>query len=402
MKEEIEIKVESVISELQEMRLKYFYKLDELKQKCKKYLNRKAEKAKRESKYYENYINYINQLHKDKYKNIGEIRHNLSKLDEFIDEIGSLRNEIRDELFKKITYEPSKYAVGEELIGKIDSELIIGEIVSKEIPKCVELNKSIRMPTSICSIGDKALLLSDRKTSKIYRLNDKFQLCQEISEIGLTKLNKPTSICTDEIENVFVCNSNNTEILIIDIGLKKLKNMITNENKNDRLREDFDYIKDISYYNERLYVLDANTSIIQVFNTNGNFNKKFLLNKTDCERLNNPTCMAIIDNTIAIVDDARKTYFFDLNDGSLKGSLLIENIGYIKSICFASNYLFLHAVDGTFVCYEINEDNDKQEHTIKLCFRREIEDLRETSESMIYFNKQIIVSLTYERQLVAF
>ena len=389
LKEEIDIRIESIVQELNEIRETFYRQLDGLAQNCEVYLNTLETKKKSEDKIYQDILRQ---------------KTDETKLDFYNKKLQQYLTDFND-WFSKVTFDVSEASFSNTLIGKIESDLIIGENTKHRAYKSIQLTDA-RQGTSMCSIGDIFVLLVDKRDNKIIRYNQDFKVSEQISSIAGMKLNRPSLICSDEIEHVFICNSNGTEIIITDLNIKKIKCVL--DNRNDSYSEYFQFIKDIKFYNGLLYVLDMEASAIQFYRSPfEKLQRKIFLKNDKNEHLSNPTTMSVMKNTIAILDDSRKVLVYNLL-GELVSKIFNENIGFIKSLCFASNYLFLHAGEGLFICYKIKQEEDDfgdqipNKIAFDKLFEREISSLRETSEAMIYFNKKITILLPYAKTFIVF
>ena len=293
--------------------------------------------------------------------------------------------------FSKVTFEASESSILDSIVGKIESDLIIGENTKNRTYKSVDL-KDAKQATSMCSINDQLILLVDKRENRIIKYNSEFKACEQVSSIEGMRLNKPSLICSDEIEYVFICNSNGTEIIITDLSIKKINRVL-----NIRNDDYFQFIKDIKFFNGLLYVLDMEASAIDCYSFPfDKLNKKIRLKNDRNQCLENPISVTIAENTIAVLEDSRKIFIYNF-DGDFIHKIFNENIGFIKSLCFASNYLFMHAGEGLFICYKMRDTKE-----FELLFEREITSLRETSESMIFFNKRITILLPYAKSFIFF
>ena len=362
-----------------EIRSSLYERLDNLTEQCKFYLNRLEAKKLSEVKIYNSLIN-------------GSSLQNV----EFFNE--KLKKYLADfnNLFSKITFEASESSFCDDIVGKIESDLIIGENIKHRTFKTVPLQEA-KQATSMCTVDDLYIWLVDKRENKIIKYNNEFKVCEQITNIQGMKLNKPSLICTDEIENVYICNLNNTQIIVTDLNIKEIKFVL-----GASIFDDVKFIKDIKVHNGLLYVLEMTTPIIQVVDADKNVRKISLRKDHQNESLSNPVAMSVHNDLIAVIDYWAKIYIFDL-EGTLIEELSFENIGFIKSLCLTDNYLFLHAADGAFICYKIEDDeNNFNKKNFTSCFTREISALRETSESMVYFNKKVTILLPYAKSFIIF
>jgi hypothetical protein len=225
------------------------------------------------------------------------------------------------------------------------------------------------------------LLVTYNKENKILKLNSHYEKVEEISMIDRMKLNKPTAICSDESEYVYLLNENNTQIVIMDLDMKNIVRVLK------YTQYDFENIVSLTYFDKNLYILD--TKVLHVFSPTGEFIKQITLN------IDYASHMTVNENYIVIVDGNSKIHAYN-HDGAFKSIIETNNIGLINSISFINDYLFIHSNDGNFLCYNVNGN------IFELSFCRGLNDLRESSTSMFYFSKHIYILLTFERILFVF
>jgi hypothetical protein len=359
MEEEIEIRIQSLHNELDEIQNKFKTKLNDLKKIARKQL-----KCLMES------------------KQTTKIAYEMTQSSEILNENTERINSEFEKIISKISFEPWIASIDPEVIGKIESgDLLLGEEVKSRLYSKFELNLYRNSPTSICSINDKYLLLTYNKDNKIVKLSSNYKVLDEIKIVDRMKLENPTLICTDGIGHVYLLNANNTQVIIMDLEMKTVKRVLRYSQFGS------ESIVSIMHCDGKLYVLDSN--FLHVFTADGTFSNKMVLN------ISNPTNMTINENFIVIKDEKNKIFVFDLN-GMLKTKIISDDIGNINSISLINGYLFIHSADGCFICYkQSNED-------FELVFKRVIGDLRDVSASIIYFNRQIVVLLPYERSILLF
>jgi hypothetical protein len=369
IKEEIEIRIQSLHNEIDELQSKFYKKLDDLKLVSQKELKRVLKKNRVED------IIECSKVESDVYS---------LKLDSMKSQVKNLET-IHEEFLNKlskISFEPCCESVSDSLIGKIESDdLLLGEAVEYRPYTKIDLNLQRNKPTAMCPIGDKFLLVTYNKENKILKLNSHYEKVEEISMIDRMKLNKPTAICSDESEYVYLLNENNTQIVIMDLDMKNIVRVLK------YTQYDFENIVSLTYFDKNLYILD--TKVLHVFSPTGEFIKQITLN------IDYASHMTVNENYIVIVDGNSKIHAYN-HDGAFKSIIETNNIGLINSISFINDYLFIHSNDGNFLCYNVNGN------IFELSFCRGLNDLRESSTSMFYFSKHIYILLTFERILFVF
>ena len=374
IKDEIEIRVQSLHNELDEMQNKIFGKIDELKRVSKNQLKQFFKSSLIEELVKSSEILYENIINGESFE-IPKIKHNIENLEK-------INKEIRNKI-SKVSFETANESLNIDIIGKIESDdLLLGEQVHYRPYKKIDLNFLKNKPTAMCAFNDKFLLATYKKENKIVKLNSDYQIIEEISVIDSMKLNKPSIICTDECEHVYLLNENNSQIIIMDISLRQVIRVLK------YTHYDFESIVSLVYCNKKLYILDTNT--LHVFKHDGEFLKKVNLN------VDYASHMVVNEDCIIIVDNSNKIQVYN-HDGSFRSEIKTNNIGLINSISLINSYLFVHSSDGNFFSFNQNEKND-----FELVFCRCLYDLRETSSSMFYFNQHIFILLPFERSLVVF
>ena len=342
---------------------------------CKKYLADLANKKRDEEKIYEDIIQRSDVTNIDFYN---------KKLKRYLSEF--------NDWFSKVTFEASESSILDSIVGKIESDLIIGENSKNRTYKCVDL-KDAKQATSMCSINDQFILLVDKKDNRIIKYNSEFKACEQVSSIGVRRLNRPSLICSDEIEYVLICDSDGTEIILCDINLKIVKRI-----RSHLIPDDY-MITDIKFDNGTFYILDAGSYISFFRDPFETLSDRFLLRNKKNESLCNPIRMSVTECLIAILEDYRKVLIYNLG-GTLVHEIIKENLSFLQSLCFVNNCLFLHIGSGLFICYQFHKVNES--HVFELLFEREIFDLRETSNSMILLNKKLVILLPHAKRFIYF
>lgn len=368
IKEEVEIRIQSLHTELDEIQNIFFKKLDNLKSVSQNQLKRVVKRNRVEHLFESE--NVMDE------SNVSQFR-----MDGIKNQVEAMYHELLSTL-SKITFEPCCDSINNNLIGKIESDdLLLGDEIKYRPYTKIDLNLQRNKPTAMCSINDELLLVTYNKENKILKLNAHFEKIEEITAVDRMKLNKPSVICTDESEHVYLLNENNSQVVIMDLDLKKITRVLK------YTQYDFENIVSIAYCNNKLYILD--TKVVHVFTAQGEFIKHIELN------IDYASHLTVNENFIVIVDGNTKIHAYS-HDGKFISTIETSNIGLINSISFINDYLFIHSNDGSFLCYTVNEKN------FELSFSRGLNDLRESSTSMFYFDKHIYILLTFERTLIVF
>jgi hypothetical protein len=157
----------------------------------------------------------------------------------------------------------------------------------------------------------------------------------------------------------------------------------------------FNHPRDIFHYKNSLYVLDYYNQCVQIFDVDGNYDRKFRLYNIsqlpddnilshqaggveDYDIIYDPYKLAVAENAIAIIDYRTKIFVYNFN-GDLKH--IVEQ-RYINNMCFIGSFLVTHGVNGLIRCY------DTINYTV--IFERIVDNLQKESHFLAYFNESLI------------
>ncbi len=181
--------------------------------------------------------------------------------------------------------------------------------------------------------------------------------------------------------------------MVTDTHFSDVKRVI---GKKGKLDGQFNHPRDIVRYKNSLFVLDYYNQRVQIFTTNGEFEKKFRLydvaelpdenvlshqagGAEDYDIIYDPYKLAVTDNTIAIIDYRTKIFIYSFN-GDLKQTVEQR---YINTMCFVGEFLLTHGVNGLMRCYETTN--------YMVVFERVLEAVKIESHFLAYFNQNLIL-----------
>lgn len=348
---EIDVRVESLINEIQQIKFKLFSKIDEYKS-CK------TREVQRDEIEFDEILRQKANLSIQAYeKNCQKISHKTNSIEQSFKVVQKLNEKLKK----------SPNLGGHSMLGYLNSKY--NHFNLKKLNK-LKLNRTdfIELNVkSVCGLTDIfyfesfkktfQLIISDFASNEIKYLN-KFDsyLLKDFQLANLNRLNEMRfknyySICnnTDDDnhdlarQSIFLCDMELQRVLIFDLKLTKLKRII--QGKTDTKLE-FECPRDICYYEHKIYVLDQGANSIDIFEENGAFVKSFYFNKTDANLIQSAWSVRVGANLIAIIDWMVRINFFDF-DFNLIGTIEQANI---TSMCLIndSNLLFAHSDNGFF------------------------------------------------------
>ncbi len=246
----------------------------------------------------------------------------------------------------------------------ISSNILIGKLNGLDISDSVYINeikvseiKTIKLkfhPYDLCNCFDEQLAVTDYMNNKVHLFDKKFQKIKSISSINNEYFNSPRGICIENISNnIYLCDTLNQRILIINKEFSELKQIIKN----------FNHIKkpqSICFNGKSLFILD--TQEIVNFSLNGDYINKFSLNQSNVNNnaelklIKNPLCMKLVDNCkLAININREKVFIYNLK-GDIDSTIEFEY--EIGALFYSIGFLFIHQYNGTLACYKNNEHNE--------------------------------------------
>ena len=387
-KEAIQIRVESIKIELDKLCENLFTSLDDIEIEMKAELDDlkkfQDEILARNEKLVANLTNSNIEIEAF-LKNMNKCQENMNEIENF--------NKIFSNKLKKIKFEvndewwPESELIGE--VKKIEKDLIerLKMIKTREFDMDV---LSVQLASGMCSLSNKKLLLVDTDANEILVLNKNFELEERINEVNGEVFNYPLNICTDSRgETVYLCDYNNSRVLLLDVNLKHVKKILTNTT---------DYIGnpiDICFYGDCLFILDSLTSNIKQFLHDGTCVRDINLVDNLNKSLTSPVRLTIHGNYIAVLDNWKTIHVYDM-DGKYKDSIQQINEIEMNTIYFYDKNLFCIDKKSKFKCYNMIEDK------IKLLFERVLPFTNNNSDYMIHFDNKLIIAYCYSNFLAIF
>ena len=372
-----------------------------MKKKYLKKLKFEFELKEKTFKYFEE--NFFKEIQKARINGLATIneenlKKNLYLCHDFLNELNNYNLNFYENL-RHVSFNPSKWFPSLNIIGElIRIDLINIDKLRYRAPKLISLDKKIKSLNRLWNFNDEELFLTGCDDNKILILDNHFNIINEITDIEGLKLCSPLGICSDNIENIYVCDYGNHRVLIIDQKFTKVKKII---GKRGSAFGEFVDPLDICFNSNCLYVLDRELKRVQEFTRNGDFVREIklyeiltssnssILYLNDRKLLTRPVRMCISNGLIAILDSFKKVYIYNLR-GEFK-HVIDSNINML--MCLISEYLFTCNRDGIFVCYQRNQifHNYKE---FKILFERSIDCLKSSKSYMHFFDDQLVFLLT--------
>jgi hypothetical protein len=390
LNEDLVIRFDSIQTKLDQLNTYFQTKLKELKRKCQDSYAAVTDKANESLTKYRLFI--------DKFRSQSdEANAHAIELIKHSSEIKVLMEKLRD-FPNSVSFEASSWEPDQECIGHLSGDLMLGHTFQRRTPLLYNLKKKMRMPSGMCTLSDNRLLICDTKSAELVQMDTNFDIVSRIKTIGSKVLLQPTSVCTDEVDNVYITDSTNSLIINCDVNFKMIKHVVGTPGRG---KLQFDCPKDICFFNDWVFVLETGNKRVQVLTPDCQFEKFIYLytkpySEDAADLMASPCKIAVSANTVAVIDEWRyiRLYTFE---GSLKQVIDISNAGYVQSLCFVNFYLFAHSSNGRLFCFTNIDSSDWQE-----LFDRSINDCREYSDRIAYFNKKLVISFGYDRSLVTF
>ena len=205
------------------------------------------------------------------------------------------------------------------------------------------------LPYDLCNCFNEVLAITDYLNNKIYLFNKKFQPIRSIACINNQYFKSPRGICSDDISSVYLCDSKNQRILVINKEFSEITKIIKNL---DAIEEPQNICSD----GKSLFVLDTQIKKILNLSFNGNFLNAFnLYSDNSCFKfVKNPLCMKLIDNCkLAVNANGEKIFIYNFN-GNIEN--IIESNYEIGAFFYSNTFLFTHQSNGFLICYYKNKN----------------------------------------------
>lgn len=273
--------------------------------------------------------------------------------------------------------------------------------------KLVNLSHQLRSACGLAEIftlKDKyQLIITDFATDtvKYFRKYDSHvinetQMLKSLARFKQFKFKKLYAMCTDLIENVYICDMELHRILMYDLTMNRLKRIITGPKSIvDSQEDEFDCPRDICYYDNRIYVLDQGKRVVNVLTRAGDYVLDWSY-ESSLSQIENAWSIRVCSEFVAIVDWKQKVYLFD-RSFVFKTTL---NVLDVTSICIVDEtVLMLHSENGDLTGYKCIVD-DRQNIKPHLVLQRNSDHLKYRSEFMIYTSDQkLLLSLGWSKSI---
>lgn len=421
IREQIELRIESIKYELDKFLNNYLCELDKLKKSLELKLNKFQSNVKSDIEKYENFL-IEKQLNNDNGNKSNEIVKLLYKSEDYSLEIANYEHEL-NRLLRSIRFNStptSEIIKQNELVGQLINNLNINidlrKIELNEVNLFYNINDTIKFPYYFCEINENFLVFIDIQENEIIVCDKHFKIQKKFNKIGGDQdtnvrhyfdvndhgiyFDIPLALCTDDTgEAIYICDSGNDRVIVTSKEFLYIKHVI---GKKGNLDGEFNHPRDICYSNKQLFVLDYFNQCVQIFDTTEEYdflrkirlynlkqapNPNILSHQVNAEVedydiIYDPYHMAVHDSYVAIIDYRTKVYIYNHHTCMLE--FIIEQ-RYINTICFIDSYLFTHGIDGVIACYESNN--------FMLLFKRKSELIEKESYFLSYcnYNNKLII-----------
>jgi hypothetical protein len=241
---------------------------------------------------------------------------------------------------------------------------------------------------SLCSLNDEFILFVSYNTDQLIVFNSDFILEKSYKFIEDAELDRPYSICTNDVHSIiYLVNFGKQELILVDKSLNTYRKRIT--------RDDFGfhfYPVDCTFFKQSIYLLERSMSRVIKLSEYGDFQNEYQLyqsnEKTDL--LIWPLKIQVCPSVMAILEDKKLIYIYDLN-ANLK-QIINENSSMsnkietdIQSFIIVDNYLIFHSSNGTLSVFI------EEKGIFKFLFKRKILKLFGAKSHMCVFNGQLFI-----------
>ena len=273
-----------------------------------------------------------------------------------------------------IEFQPSEKQLSLEILGSIEG-CKIANILTHRLRV---LDLGLKSCNGLSFLNG-VLTISSFDENKIISVYDVFSLNKKIFKQERefeTRLNGPFGICMNSASNLFICDSLNDRVVVVDAKQKSVLHVF---GKSGSQPGEFDAACDICHFNGSIYVLDSGNKRIQEFSFDGTYKREIKLHKRGIEKLNNkgfirvfltnPVRFEINKDAIAVVDNFKELYIYAF-DGKI-----MQIIDDVRNMCFLNTNLFTCSSDGILKCYE-KEVVDSTKVYYSVLYMRLIETLK--------------------------
>ena len=402
MEDEIRIRVESIRIELDSLQSQL---LDECRKFKNKILAKLNDEISKVEKQFENYSKVLSKNAKNHEESIGDmsikLKENIYNCQSFVKEIQNFDFNFNQTL-KKCSFIPSDWIPGLSIIGRFNQSAHINfDAAYKSNLEVFNFESTVKSLNRLCNLKDETLLLTSSDDNTIVQLDDKFNELRKINSIENHKLTTPLSLCSDDYENIYICDLGSNCVIVTDENFSRIKKIIGK--KSIDCGQPIEPL-DICFSNNTLYVLNKDSSYVTTFTRDGDFERQFLLRaniKCDIDENNStegdillmrPNRIGANSKIFAVLDSFRKVYLYDCVNGDLKQVIKSNNS---TIMCLIDDYLMTCNRDGSLVCYQNNDNKYSQ------TFERTYDLLKDSKSYMCIFNNKILVALTDSKSIIS-
>ena len=224
--------------------------------------------------------------------NIEVMKNSMYRYQDCLYHLSSLGENLKENI-NNVKFVPSVWLPTVSMLGDLvngDEKVIANDINMNNIlhvtsnANAVHLSCGIKKISKMCNLNDKFLVLLSNQDLKneLTLIDENFVFKKSLSSIGSRRFKQLAALCTDNTENIYLADSGQSQILILDLEFSVIKRLI---GKKGTRNGEFNGLVDICFFDGRLYVLDK-CKRVQVFSKQGEFIrvvKLFRNNSTECD-----------------------------------------------------------------------------------------------------------------------
>jgi hypothetical protein len=256
--------------------------------------------------------------------------------------------------------------------------------------KVHEFSNQLGSIGAICKLNDQHYVATNPTKDSLVVFDEQLKIVKIITSVLYTKFSYPMAICTNNIDNIYVCDCHNLRVLVLNKELDKIKiTLSTSYNPTD-----------ICFDSNYLYILYSDRKSIHKFTSDGVLLTRFELKpmKLNAHSEIDPMRIAVQNTKIVALYSNNQVYIHDIVD-NLK---LIDNpreiscSSKITSICFSSPFLMTICKDGECYFYDIINNFADLKSEYKIIYEEKLDIFsRSTPCFVTYFDEFIFVTFQY-------
>ncbi len=352
---------------------------NELLQITKDYKNHLKLKTMHELELSESF--YLKSLAIKKKKTDSTMKSNIYKCESYLKELNSyhinFENKLDNIKFEKNAWLPDTSIYGKFMGLNLDKFLL--KLISN---KARLVNIDDKSVNGMCPLPNKTLLATCIYANELFVMDDNLKIIKKIDNL---QLNCPLGLCTNNTDAIYVCDTLNHRVLILDMNF----NLVKVIGEFGKAYCQFNRPTDIAYHNGSVYVLDCLNNRIQELTSDGTFKREIAFANLNLKR---PVRLDVTENMIALNDNYEKLLLFSFS-GELK-----QILTGVRLMCFVDTHLFTIDDNGVISCHErYFSHNDR----FIFLFKRSMGNLKSPISFMKYFDGHLIVSLGRSKKGVA-